>query len=190
MGNVLARCNGVELVDRDEELWIVQRRSPLGFFVLHFATWMLGLAAAILLINGATQAAGAAGAARWASVGAAVVMLAVGIAIACGLVALRRRAARRAATCDAGPDFILAGGRLLDGDRRDLADLGDVRCRKVWQLASSSCALALEWPTGSAIIARGYPLADSVHTCASVLRDRGILGSRERTRLPRATVRK
>jgi hypothetical protein len=169
MGNVVSRCNGAELVDQGGELWIIAKRSPP-----HVASYLLGLIAVILLVNGIVQAVGGAGGNPRLSVGAGAIMFAFGTVFAFALVALRRHAARLAAAEDPGPLLILAGGRLLDGNRRDLVALGEVRYRKVMQLASSSRALALEWPTGEIIIARGNPFGDSIRGFVHALRSHGI----------------
>jgi hypothetical protein len=169
MGNVVSRCNGAELVDQGGELWIIAKRSPP-----HVASYLLGMIAVILLINGIVQAAGGAGGDPRFNLGAGAILLALGTLFVFALVALRRHAARLAATEDPDPLLILAGGRLLDGNRRDLVALGEVRYRKVMQFGSSSRALALEWPTDKIIIARGNPFGDSIRGFVHVLRSHGI----------------
>src|ERR1044071_4155284 len=105
MGNVVSRCNGAELVDQGGELWIIAKRSPP-----HVASYLLGLIAVILLVNGIVQAVGGAGGNPRLSVGAGAIMFAFGTVFAFALVALRRHAARLAAAEDPGPLLILAGG--------------------------------------------------------------------------------
>jgi hypothetical protein len=100
-------------------------------------------------------------------------LLCAGAACAYGVVAVRRRLANPAPN-DPGPALIIAGGRLLDAERRDLAALAVDRYRKVGQIASSARALALEWPGGKTVIARGNPFRDSIAGCVRVLKQRGI----------------
>jgi hypothetical protein len=139
-------------------------------FAPHVTSVVLGMLAAILLINGIVQASGGAGGAPRTSLATGGVMFVVGVALVYALIALRRSAARKSAADNPAPRFILSGGRLLDGDRRDLAALSDVRTCKVLQATSSSRALVLQWPGGKSVVARGIPFGDSVHDCEHILR--------------------
>lgn len=167
MSHVLARCNGTEIVDHDGERWIVQKRSPP-----HLASAALALLAFIMIVNGLVQAV-MGGRPLWHNAVAAGILLTVGLVCVWIRRALLRLAAQWA-TQEVGPSWILADGKLLDGKRRELAALGDLRCKKVFQVFSSSKALALVWPSGNTVIARGNPFGDSVHGCEQVLQSLGI----------------
>lgn len=168
MSDILARCNGTEIVDRNDEIWIVQKRSPP-----HVLSWIFGLVAFIAIVNALVQ--GFMGATQRSSepAVAAGILLVLGVVCVGILVALRRAGARWAEE-PVAPSLIIAGGTLLDDHRRPLAALADVRYELIWQLFSSSRALALVWPSGDAIIARGNPFGDSVAGCKNALRSRGI----------------
>jgi hypothetical protein len=162
---ILARCNGVELVRRDGEVWIVVRPAPPTV-----ALFVLWLVAAITAINALVQAMvavrGGAGHAIAAAVLIAVAALAGGIAV------LVRRYGKRRAAVEPRPLFILdvAGKRLCDPQGRVLAPLQAVSVAQTMQLASSSAALTLRWPGGTSVIARGSPFGESVDGCEAVLR--------------------
>lgn len=55
-----------------------------------------------------------------------------------------------------------------------LAPLSDVRFAPVMQLASSSRALAAEWPGGTRVVYRGNPFAGSIRPALDVLRRHGL----------------
>jgi hypothetical protein len=92
---------------------------------------------------------------------ASAIMLPIAAALIYAAVAVKRSHRRRAAE-PATPMLILASGQLLAGDRRVLASLADVRVQTRFQLFSSSRALAVEWPGGGLVIARGNPFGDSI----------------------------
>ena len=55
-----------------------------------------------------------------------------------------------------------------------LAPMTNVRFAPVMQLASSSRALAAQWPEGSLVVYRGSPFAGSYKAALEVLRDHGL----------------
>ncbi|MDC0715600.1 hypothetical protein [Nannocystis bainbridge] len=168
---VVARCNGTEIDRRDGELWIVERPAPP-----RTAVFVLALVAVISLINAAVQAVFAIRGGSDHAIAAAI-LTALGGASAWLVVRVVRFGRRRAAA-EPRPLLIVdvAGGRLLDPARRVLAPLAAVRVERVFQAASSARALALRWPQGSCIIARGSPFGDSVDDCAAALRGQGLGG--------------
>jgi hypothetical protein len=162
---VLARCNGVEVVRREGEVWIVVRPGPprVALFVLWLAAGITGINAvvqAMLAMRGGAGHAIAAG------------VLVAAAALAGGIAVLVRRAGARRVAVEPRPLFILdvAGKRLCDPQRRELAPLHAVGVARTMQLASSSSALTLRWPGGAFVIARGSPFGDSVDDCEAVLR--------------------
>lgn len=166
---LVARCNGTELVRKDGELWIVERPAPPNT-----ALFVLGLLAALALVNAVVQLLLAIRGGSSHAI-AAVILLAVGGALVSIAVAVHRRGRRRAAV-EPAPVLIvdLAGQRLLDPGRRELAPLAAVRLERVFQATSSARALALRWPAGKRVIARGNPFGDSVDDCESALRAQGL----------------
>jgi len=166
---VVARCNGTELDRRDGELWIVERPSPP-----HTAVFVLGLLTAIVLVNAVLQAVFAVRGGSTHAIAAAL-LATLGGAFA-WLTVIVVRAGRRRAAAEPRPLLIvdLAGKRLLDAARRELAPLPAVRVERVFQATSSARALALRWPQGSRVIARGNPFGDSIDDCESVLRAQGL----------------
>jgi hypothetical protein len=167
MTNVLARCNGAEFVDHDGELWIVQKRSPP-----HITSAVLAATAFILIVNGVVQAIMIVNGDLWEHAISAGIALGIGAIFVRILIGVRRSAAQY--TEEPRPSLIIAGGKLLDRERRELALLAHVRFEKVWQATSSSRALALVWGPHRMIIARGNPFGDSVDGCVHVLRSHGI----------------
>ncbi|WP_434416800.1 hypothetical protein [Nannocystis pusilla] len=166
---VVARCNGTELDRRDGELWIVERSAPL-----HAAVFVLGLLAAILLVNAVVQAVFAIGGSSGHAIAAAILAV-LGGAFA-WLVVVVGRLGRRRAAAEPRPLLIVdfQSKQLLDAARRVLAPLAAVRVERVFQAASSARALSLRWPRGGRIIARGNPFGETVDECEAALRAQGI----------------
>jgi hypothetical protein len=182
MRNVLACCNSTEIVEDRGELWIIKKRPQGGSSSSGLPSLIPGLLAGIVLINGLVQAIGsfaawAAGpsetASRFSPIAAAILLL-LGAILGYVALAMRRPTAGGVDAELQSAMFILASGRLLDGKRRDLAAVAEVRYRKVGQLTSSSPALALRWPTGERVIARGSPFGDSVDGLIHVLQRHGV----------------
>ena len=170
MKQVVARCNGTEIVDRGDEVWIVMKDLPSPVWPL-----IAGLLACITLINGTLQAVYAGVKHVWQQGLLALVLLTFGAVFIKVGIALRR-AATKAEEAPAQPVLILEGGHLLDAQRRELAPLEAVTLSYVLQLTSSSKALTLTWPTGSLVVARGNPFGDPVDDCAAALEARGMRG--------------
>jgi hypothetical protein len=162
-GDTLARCEGIALLDRGDELWLVRMSSPSPIPIFFLA--IIGL---IALASGVTQLSIGAPDAAAGALATAAASLAVGLA----LVQRRRRHRRRPITPSA-PMFIFAGGTLLDGKRCALAPLGEVRLTHGWQHTSSRASLVMSWPTGQAVISRGSPFGDSVEAIERALRSLG-----------------
>jgi hypothetical protein len=168
MSRVVARCNGVEILDRGDEAWIVRKELPLAAW-----TMVAGLLACVTLVNGTLQ-----GIYAWVRGGrehalAAFVLLGLGAAfVRVGMGASRARTKAEEAP---GKTFlIVTEGRLFDAERRELAALESVRLTRTFQLGSSSRALTLVWPQGTLIIARGDPFGDSVDECEAALESLGM----------------
>jgi hypothetical protein len=85
-----------------------------------------------------------------------------------------RRARNQAEEAPGKPWLIFADGALLDAERRELSPLESLRFSRSFQLASSSRALTLTWPTGSLIIARGDPFGDSIDDFVAALESLGL----------------
>jgi hypothetical protein len=161
---ILARCNGVEVVRRDGEVWIVVARPAPPTVAL----FVIVLVAGITLANAIVQGMLGHGV-------AAAILAAVG-AVAAWLAVMVRRFGRRRAAAEPTTVLILdvAHARLLDPQRRELAPLASVRVARKMQLGSSSSALALRWPAGGRVIARGSPFGDAVDDCEAALRAQGV----------------
>ncbi len=168
MSRVVARCNGIEILDRGDEAWVVTKDVPSPVW-----TMVAALLACITLGNGALQLIyGYAKADRQHGIlGAGLVLL--------GFVFIRlgmrfSRARREAEERPGKTWLIFADGALLDADRRELAALDALRVARTFQVASSSRALTLSWPSGSLVIARGNPFGDSVDEIESALQSLGV----------------
>jgi hypothetical protein len=168
MSRVVARCNGVEILDRGDEAWIVRKELPLAAW-----TMVAGLLACVTLVNGTLQGVYALAKGGTQHAVAAFVLLGLGAAfVRVGMGASRARA--KAEEAPGKAFLIVADGRLLDAERRELAPLESVRITRTFQLASSSRALTLVWPQGNLVIARGDPFGDSVDDCEAALESLGM----------------
>jgi len=174
MEHVLARCNGTEIVDHDGELWIVEKPAPP-----HTATAVLLTLAFIAFVNGLAQTVLAISRRDVTNAIAAAITVLLGTVFVLVLNAVRRGAAVRSAE-EPGPSMIIAGGKLLDARRRELANLTDVRLDRVFLVFARSRALAVVWPQGKRIIARGHAFGDTIDGCEHVLRSHGINKPRQR----------
>jgi hypothetical protein len=165
---VLARCNGTEIVDRGSETWITLKHvpSPVWLFVA-------ALLACITLINGTLQAIFAFTPSGPKHGIFAVVLLGIGFAFIRVGISLRR-ARNKAEEAPGAPLFILADGALLSAERELLAPIESVRLARTLQVASSSKALTLSWPGGSAVIASGNPFGDSIDECVEAMQRIGL----------------
>lgn len=168
MSRVVARCNGVELIDRGDEAWVVTKDVPSP-------VWMLiaALLACITLGNGTLQAMyGYAKSDRHHGI------LGIGLLVL-GFVFIRvgmklRRARNEAEEAPGKPWLIFADGALLDAERRELSRLEALRFGRTFQVTSSSPALTLTWPAGNLVLARGNPFGDSVDELVEALESLGI----------------
>jgi len=160
--------NGDSVVDRGDEAWIVVKDLPSPVW-----TMVAALLACVTFMNGTLQGIYAAVRGGNQHAIAAVVLLGLGIAFTKAGIGLRRAATKAAAT-PGKPLLIFADGLLLDAERRELAPLESVRLTRTFQLTSSSRALMLTWPSGSVVIARGNPFADSIDDCAAALESLGL----------------
>lgn len=168
MSRVLARCNGTDIVDRGDEVWIVVRDLPSPVWSM-----VAALLACVTFVNGSLQGIYAAVRGGNQHAIAAVVLAGLGVAFTKAGIGLSRAAAKAAAE-PGKPFLIFADGWLLDADRRELAPLESVRFTRTFQLASSSRALNLTWSGGSRVIARGSPFSDSIADCAAALESLGL----------------
>lgn len=169
MSNTIVQCNGARLVERGDELEIFENPLlPLPNVLALFLVRMFGYFA---LAAGAVTIAFIVSEREWSTLLPAAFIALIGVGILRGLAWYRKNAQSPVAQ---GPSLILAGGRLLDDQRRDLAALGDVRLVPHFQLGSSARALTLRWPSGARVIARGEPLGERVATMQRALHARGI----------------
>jgi hypothetical protein len=168
MNHVVARCNGTEIVDRGNEAWVTMKEVPSPAW-----TMVAGLLASVTVINGALQGIYAAVKGGVQHGFAAVVLLGLGMAFVKAGLSLRR-AATEAAEARGQRVLVFANGMLLDGEQRELCSLEDVKLTYELQLASSSKALTLRWPSGSLVIARGSPFGDPVDECVAALEALGL----------------
>ena len=76
--------------------------------------------------------------------------------------------------CDVLLIIDLKNRTLCDADENQLAPLQHVSLQKQFQLASSSPAYAVVWPTGKKVIARGNPFAGGVSSVVEALQQNGI----------------
>lgn len=168
MSRIVARCNGTEVIDRGGEAWIVLKDLPSPVWVM-----VAALLACVTLVNGTLQ--GIYAAVRGGSQHgiAAAVLLGLGVAFVRAAMGLRRTAAK-AEDAPGKPRLIVAGGCLLDAERRELAPLESVRLTRTFQLTSSSKSLTVNWPSGSLVVARGNPFGDSIDDCAAALESLGL----------------
>lgn len=168
MNRTIARCNGTEIVQRGDETWIVHKDLPSSVWLM-----VAALLACVTLVNGTLQGMYAVARGGRQHVLASVVLLGLGLAfvkVGLGL----RRAASEADDAPGKPWLIVADGRLLDAERRELARLESVRLVRSFQLTSSSKSLTLTWPSGSLVIARGNPFGDSIDECVAALEALGV----------------
>lgn len=176
MNRTIARCNDTEIVQRGDEAWIVHKDLPSPVWRM-----IAALLACITLVNGTLQGIYAVARGGSQHAVASVVLLGLGLAFVKVGIGLRR-AASEAEDAPGKPWLIIADGRLLDAERRELASLESVRLARSFQLTSSSKALTLTWPTGSLVIARGNPFGDSIDDCVAALEALGVPSSLARTR--------
>jgi hypothetical protein len=168
VNKVIARCNGAEIVESGDEVWLVWKPvlSPVWVFVS-------ALCVLVFVVNGTLFLAKftLSGVVAHGLLGAFLLLGALLSSAVCRW-ALRKRAADVERV--GSPFLILRAGQLLDAQRRKLAELEQVSLERTFQLTSSSRALAIRWPGGSAVVARGNPFGESVDACESALLARGL----------------
>jgi hypothetical protein len=168
MSRIVARCNGLEIVDRGDEAWVVTKDVPSPVWLM-----VAALLACVTLGNGTLQVMyGFAKSDRQHG------FLGVGLLLL-GFVFVRlgmrfNRARNEAQEAPGKPWLIFAEGALRDAERRELAPLESIRWARTFQLASSSRALTLTWPAGSLVLARGNPFGDSVDEFVDALESLGV----------------
>lgn len=166
-GQTIATCGGYEMVEDGPRIYFIDRATN-GHAV---ALFVLGLIAVIGGVNGVVWAASR-------QLLLAAILLGVA-AVFAGIFALVLRARRRRAALPWHELPRLASidrqtGAAHDDQGRAIAPLQQVVFAPVFQIGSSSKALALRHPGGSIVIARGSPFSGSIHDFIDALRVRGL----------------
>jgi hypothetical protein len=163
----IATCNGYEMVEDGPRIYFLDRATS-GFTI---ALFVLGLITAIAGVNGVVWALS-----RQLLLGAILLGAAGAFAGIFTLVlrARRRRGSRAWNEVGALAFIDRQTGAAHDGAGQAVAPLGHVAFAPVFQLGSSSKALALKHPGGSIVIARGSPFGGSIDDFIDVLRARGL----------------
>lgn len=155
------------MVEDGPRIYFIDRATS-GFTI---ALFVLGLIAVIVGLNGVI----------WALSGQLLVcaILLAAAGVFAGIFVLALRARRRRATRPWNEVGALAfidrqTGSAHDGGGQTVAPLGQVAFAPVFQLGSSSKALALKHPGGSIAIASGSPFGGSIDDFIDALRARGL----------------
>jgi hypothetical protein len=165
-GVVIAESAGVVLVENGPLIYFVDRRTG----GLSIAVFVIALVAVIAGVNGGVLLAGGHAA------GAVVLGVAV-LAVAVLVLVLRSLRRQRGRSLEHLPRTLIIdrdAGVVLRGDGRTLAQLDAVRFVSVFQLGSSSRALACEHPGGRVVVCRGSPFSGSIGPHLEALRGRGL----------------
>ena len=164
---VIATAAGYAIVEDGVRLHFVN----LGGGASASAMFVFGLLAFIALANSVVQMA-------LGRVLFGVVLTLVAVAFGVALQAVRKwtraRRARGPAHLPRLATLDLGTMELLDAAGRPLAALSKVRFQRVFQVGSSSRALAACWDTGRVVVARGTPFAGDVSPLEDCLRARGL----------------
>jgi hypothetical protein len=166
-GQTIASCGGYEMVEVGPRIYFIDRGTSAHVIAL----FVLGLVTGIVGLNGVAQIA-------LGNVALGLIMAAVGgvFGTVFALV-LRARRARLARRWDEHSPLAYIDsqtGAAHDGAGHPLAALSFVAFAPVFQIASSSQALAMNYPGGSIVIARGSPFSGSIDAFTYVLRARGL----------------
>ena len=163
--SVVARCNGVILVEEDKVVRVVDQ----GGGWLGTAVFVTGLLTAILLAAGIAIAAS--------------VMLVVGLGMIGGglvvgalTVMLFRMRKQKLASIDGHVmlAFDFGSRSVLNKEGQRVAPLDQVRLTRTFQMGSSSKALALVIAGEKVVIARGNPFGDGIEGVEHALVSRGV----------------
>jgi len=168
-GQTIATCGGYEMVEDGPRIYFIDRGTngyAVALFVLGLITVIGGVNAVVQLASGRRHFLAGLILLGVASVFAAVFMLV--------LRARKRRLALRWNEHAPLAFIDRQTGAAHDADGHPVAPLAQVAFRPVFQLGSSSKALALHHPNGSIVVARGSPFAGSVDDFVDALRARGL----------------
>jgi hypothetical protein len=166
-GHTIATCNGYEVIEDGPRLYFIDRATN-GFTI---ALFVLGLITLIAGLNGVVWAVSRQLLLSAILLGVAGVFGSIFVLV---LRARRRRASRAWNELGALAFIDRQTGVAHDGGGQAVAPLGHVTFAPVFQLGSSSKALALKHPGGSIVIARGSPFGGSIDHFTDVLRARGL----------------
>ena len=159
MTTELARCNGTLLVADGDVVGLVERGGWLGtaVFVSVLVASIAGIGGGVLVVT-VNALAGL----------VVLAIAAVGTAIAVALI----RAKRRRATAPLSAPWLVfdrAAGVVRNGAGAKLCGLAEIKIERVFQVGSSSKALAVFCPR-KIVVARGTPFGDEVDSIELALR--------------------
>jgi hypothetical protein len=165
-GQTIATCGGYEMVEVGPRIYFIDRGTG-GYAI---ALFVLGLLTVIASVNGIVQLG-------MGNLMAGLIIGAVGAVFgAVFALVLRARRARLALRWDQNPTIAFIDretGSAHDPAGQALAPLTHVAFAPVFQIASSSQALAMKLPRGEIVIARGSPFSGSIDDFTDALRARG-----------------
>jgi len=166
-GQTIATCGGYEMVEVGPRIYFIDR----GTGAHAIALFVLGLLVGLTGINGVVQL----------SLGNVIAGLIIGgvggLFAAVFVLVLRARRRRLALRWDQHAPLAFIDrqtGSAHDGAGQPIAPLAQVAFAPVFQIASSSQALAMKLPGGEIVIARGSPFSGSIDDFTDALRARGL----------------